>query len=477
MDTTTTYKEDTIEGPSPKRVKRSRPTLQSGHECIFVKELPEHLHIECAICLCILTKPQLVDCSCGSHFCQSCLRPIKAERKPCPLCKGRFSTAVVDYGLQRIINGLDVYCSFKESGCQWVGELSKLPEHLNVEPSDGSPQESGCPYVHLECRHCKEKFRREIVFEHEKGECLKRPACCEICGEYKSTFEDVTNIHMALCPSQLVPCPKACGRSIPLKSVDKHLKDDCPLEMTQCVFSYAGCDAKLLRKDMSDHIGKSLAHHLSLQAVNHKQLLDKQASMQKEIDELKERLDNKTDALRCDVEGNTDEISDLRSKQESLHTHINVLPVHLVVNDFAARRKTNEVWQSEPFYSHPRGYKMCLKVYTNGRNEAVNTHLSVYIRVLQGDFDYQLMWPFRGTVYINVMDANGEDEPHNDEIKFDGEAIPGSEPQVKKGDKNTEWGIDKFLCKELLSSFYNFDSDSVCFEVTRVKNDHSCCVM
>ena len=462
MDTSTS-KEDTIEGPAPKRVKRSRPTLQSGHECIFVKELPEHLHIECAICLCILKKPQLVDCSCGSHFCQSCLRPIKAERKPCPLCKGRFTTAVEDYGLQRIINGLDVYCSYKESGCQWVGELSKLPEHLNVNPSDGSPQESGCPYVHLECRHCKEKFRREIVFEHEKGECLKRPACCEICGEYKSTFEDVTNIHMALCPSQLVPCPKACGRSIPPKSVYKHLKDDCPLEMTQCVFSYAGCDAKLLRKDMSDHIGKSLAHHLYLQAVNHKQLLEKQASMQKEIDNLKEDREY----LQNEVSQASNRIIELTSKQESLHTHIHVLPFRFVLSNFtAAKRKPIVVWCSPPFYSHPRGYKMGLKLYINGRNEGVNTHMSVYVRILQGEFDYLLDWPFRKTIYVKVIDANDQAEPHTGEIKFDGEIIPSSGPQVKKGDKNTEWGIDKFLHKDLFRLYYNLDSDSICFEIS-----------
>ena len=474
--------DSSVEEPASKRAKKNRPQLHYGsglYECIFVNEVPDHLQLECPICLCVLQEPQLVDCSCGTHFCRSCLAPIKADKKPCPLCNGSFSTTLLDRSLQRTINNLEVCCSFKESGCTWTGELNNLSDHLNVdESSKDYSKERGCLYAILKCSHCKDKFRREVLFQHETRECLKRPSCCVICGEFKSTFEEVTNSHMPVCPSQLVTCPKQCGTLLAAKTIDKHLNGECPLQLTECVCSYAGCAVKLLRKDMADHVSQNLAHHLSLMTVSHKQQLDKQAAMQKEISDLKERLDEKTSALFCEVDEAKEDISELKVTQENLHTHMNILPIHIVLNNFVSKRKAGEIWESQPFYSRPHGYKMCLKVYTNGRGEAKNTHISVYVKILHGDFDYKHFWPFRGSVFVIIMDHTDDEEHFTKEIKFDGEIIPGSNPEVRKGDKNTEWGLDEFISIESLnSSFYDLQNDSVYFEISLMKRDHSCNVM
>ena len=470
--------EDSPKEPTSKRARRIRPQLRSGYDCILVDELPDHLRIECSICLCVLEDPQLIDCKCGAHFCKACIAKIKDEKKPCPLCKGKFATLVSDRHLQRTINSLRVYCSFKEAGCGWVGELKVLSgEHLNSDPSNNYKKE-GCPYVPLECSHCKETFQRRNILDHENKTCSKRPTTCDICGEYESTFEDVTKNHVPLCPSQLVPCSKLCGKSVPQNSLDKHLENDCPLQVTECLYSYAGCDMRLLRKDMNAHISESLAHHLCLQAVSHKQLLDKKTSMQKEIDDLKKKLDEKVPALQDELEYVRSDVTDLGSKQELLHTHMSIVPVHFVVNNFVAKRKAGEIWYSRPFYTHARGYKMCLKVYTNGHGNGQNSHISVYVKILSGEFDYKLDWPFQGSVYIQVVDQGEEMEHWSNRIVFDDEMIPGSSPPVKKGQKNTEWGLDMFFPQELLSSgFYKVENDSILFEVTDISNSDSCCIM
>ena len=124
--------------PDQSQNVKKKHQLQGGYECIqFVKDPPDHLQTECAVCLCVLREPYLVDC-CGNSFCRTCIEPIKSDNKPCPLCNVQFTTCIPDKRLQRTLNELHVYCCHKEAGCEWVGELGRLPQHLNAEfqPND-----------------------------------------------------------------------------------------------------------------------------------------------------------------------------------------------------------------------------------------------------------------------------------------------------------------------------------------------------
>ena len=49
-----------------------------------------------------------------------------------------------------------------------------------------------------------------------------------------------------------------------------------------------------------------------------------------------------------------------------------------------------------PFFTHPHGYKMCIHVYPNGIGNGEGTHVSVFTCLMQGPYDDQLKWPFRG---------------------------------------------------------------------------------
>ena len=454
--------------PASKRPRKTELQLQNGYDCMFVKEIPDYLPTECPICLCVLDNPQLIDCNCGSHFCQSCINPIKAEKKPCPVCKGPFATSILDCHLQRTLNNLKVYCSLKDAGCKWMGELKNLSQHLDVDRESDS---SKCSFVQLKCSHCRKEFQRQHLLNHERSECLKRPIRCNVCDEYTSTFEDVTNNHMPVCPSEPIPCPKKCGKFLPRKNLDKHLGSDCPLQEVECLF---GCEVKLLRKDMAAHVNKSLVFHMHLQASNQKKQLQKQVSMQSEIDDLKLRLEEK----EHEIESMKEDIEELKSQQNLLHTHIGVVPVHLVLSDFVAKKKEGAVWHSQPFYSRPHGYKMRMKVYANGHKDGTNTHISVYIQLMCGEFDNQLDWPFQGFVSVKLLDQEDDTDHWSQRIDFDDELLPDVTPQVRKGERNTEWGIDKFIHHDMLSSqYYHVKNDSLYFEVDEVKSNTVCCIM
>ena len=417
--------------PPHKRTKASRVKnqLKSGQDCLFTKEPPEYLQIECSICLCVLCDPMLIDCSCGACFCGPCIEPTLEAKKPCPLCNSAFSTTMADRRLQRTLNSLEVYCSFKEAGCEWKGEMGAVSEHLNLTPSDDDTcRESGCPFCELECCHCKKKLQRRSLCDHEKN-CLKRPYKCPCCDDYKSTFKDVTTEHISACPCQLVPCTSECGETLQRKDLASHLETTCPLQKIECSFHYAGCEEKLPRKDMPAHIKDNLAEHMSLQAM----------SNQRQLDELK---------------------SEVQTLKTLVRAHLRIMPLTVVMDEFSVKKKENIHWNSEPFYTHSCGYKMILYVYANGKDDAVGTCVSAYIFIQCSDFDKQLTWPFRGSIRIELLDQKSDRKHQVHVLRFDNDTSGEYTYPGKKG-----WGFPRFIPHASLSPRY-LKNDSLCFRLS-----------
>ena len=87
------------------RVKNKKHELQGGFDCVFVEEPPKHLQTDCST-LCVLKNPYLVGC-CGISFCQSCIKPIQDDSKPCPVCNENFTTCIPDKRLQHTLNEME----------------------------------------------------------------------------------------------------------------------------------------------------------------------------------------------------------------------------------------------------------------------------------------------------------------------------------------------------------------------------------
>ena len=61
---------------------------------------------------------------------------------------------------------------------------------------------------------------------------------------------------------------------------------------------------------------------------------------------------------------------------------------------------------SKPFYSSPGGYKLQASLFLTGNGSGEGSHLSVYIKILPGEYDCILKWPFKQTVSFTLMDQN-----------------------------------------------------------------------
>ena len=81
------------------------------------------------------------------------------------------------------------------------------------------------------------------------------------------------------------------------------------------------------------------------------------------------------------------------------------------MTNFAEYKRDSDIWYSPHFYTHPNGYKMCLRVDANGIGSGRGTHLTVFVCLMRGEFDDRLKWPFQGNISIKLVNQR-EDRYH-----------------------------------------------------------------
>ena len=241
-----------------KRPVMMNETEQSGFDCDFVEKPPKAIQSECPVCLLIIREPYQATC-CGYSYCKRCIDRIKARNNACPCCKAKRFESFEDKRLKRSLYELKVSCSNKSQGCQWVGELRQLDDHINANPSRQKLSE-GCKYTLVPCPYCDLEQSRSTIQTHQNDSCPKRPFKCVYCNRYTSDYESVSSKHWQTCGYYPVPCPNKCGVNIPRKNrtdLERHIAKECYLAKIDCYFKHTGCKVKLPRRDMQAHLDKS----------------------------------------------------------------------------------------------------------------------------------------------------------------------------------------------------------------------------
>lgn len=147
-----------------------------------------------------------------------------------------------------------------------------------------------------------------------------------------------------------------------------------------------------------------------------KQRIDK---LEEENQALKHRLDQQGfDDLRADIIQLKRSRNEEKSKLVTLQTQISIPPIQFTLHQFSRMKRDDEQWYSPPFYTHPKGYKMCLKVYPSGDGPGKNTHILVSVRLMQGEFDSYLKWPFRGVVTVQLVNQEDDKKHFYDSLEF-----------------------------------------------------------
>ena len=326
-------------------------------ECDFVDTPSQDYY--CPVSLKLLTDPVQTSFCCGHHLSRDAAERLEKKGNPCPMCNRGPLRTTDDPFFKRMVLGLKVRCSYRQKGCSWVGRLEDSEKHLNASSADGQ-----CCFVLVQCPNdCGRRMQRRSLRIHKARYCTKRLITCYYCDI--TTLCDEVSKHEKECDKYPELCPNKCSDDrVERRSLKRHLEEDCPLEMVECEFSYAGCPVKVKRSEMQAHVDESTQRHLSVLAKHCKCM--------------------------------TEEVNSLR-KVACLSS-----PVFTLEN-FEQYKTTSRTWRSSPFYTHVGGYRMCLRIYASGLGDAKGTHVSIYVHMMSGEFDSHLQWPFKGEIRVQLI--------------------------------------------------------------------------
>ena len=223
-----------------------------GYEYEFVYKVPSKYF--CQQCKHVARSPSITSC-CGECLCKACTNLIRESNKSCLFCKKKDFEIEENLNHKDKIEALTVYCSLKDKGCEWTGQLQYLNAHLSND----------CLLDRIKCDQCQENVQRSKLDTHLTQECPEREYMCKYCN-YKATYKMVTELHFEVCTYYILNCPNRCGATFERGDLEDHMKM-CAQERIQCEFNYAGCQAEFQRDQEKEHMEQNTQLHLALVAA------------------------------------------------------------------------------------------------------------------------------------------------------------------------------------------------------------------
>ena len=119
----------------------------------------------------------------------------------------------------------------------------------------------------------------------------------------------------------------------------------------------------------------------------------------------------------------------------------------------AAKDGSEEQLHSQPFYNtSPLKYKVQIQIFPNGKGAGKNTHLSVYIMIMEGEYDAILPWPFLPQITFTLIDQQ-EDTSKRENVVMSLKADPRNKVYARpESNKNLGRGFPTFMSHEQLQT-------------------------
>ena len=163
---------------------------------------------------------------------------------------------------------------------------------------------------------------------------------------------------------------------------------------------------------------------------------------------------------------------ELYQQIEGLQMHTIPLPVppfYLTIPNFKYYQSNELTFFSEPFYSHPGGYKMRVKIHPNGSGDTRGAYMGLFVAIYRGEFDDQLRWPFDGSITVQAYNRTTKQWSNEHTITMNKERCTKEVKRCVDILAQGSRGYPKFLSLSDLNDNYLKDATVVRFRVTSVQ--------
>ena len=426
----------------------------------------------------------------------------------CPMCRSEQFAAFANKQADRAVRSLRVFCTNKSKGCQWQGEVNDIINHLHnsdgckfeevVCPNDCKTVLQRqqlythlnimCPHRKSECRFCDVVGIYQFIEGAHKKQCPKFPIACPYKCEVGSVPRDDVEEHIKKCSLQLIECEYhvvGCKERIARKNQERHNK----LMMEKHL---------LLTMNLLNYYKKVFwISFVSLLILVAWLMCASKTEMQLEssITAIKAELDVVKQALVINQPRNSDQNVDKYSKETqhsdttlipkassqpvvakqeinwiywllgySVETQVyldrwsaklhsesaklssgnEVVPVIVKMSEYSVKYRDDANWFSDPFYTHRKGYKMCLNVRPAGDIASYSTHLSVRVVLMKGPYDNHYL--VIGNCKVKLLNQISNSKHY----LVNGKQDEYGDRRVENGDRNDDafWHKSDFIAND-----------------------------
>ncbi|CAF1469762.1 unnamed protein product, partial [Didymodactylos carnosus] len=292
---------------------------------------------------------------------------------------------MLDKGFGKEISLVLIICIKKADGCEWSGNFKDYQAHLDTHRKNN------------QCEYCKAILpSKYLLAEHQIYSCRDVAQLCSLakhgCQE-KQTYETLTALT---------------------------------------------ADIQTLSED-SIRLNIELLSHKNVLGLFHNGTNQLKQSIV-EIDSYSRGISWNQEMLQQEISSVKQNVEDLQSISYDGTLTWKISNVSEKMADAESERQTSIY--SPHFYSSPTGYKMCIRLYLHGDDNARHTHMSLLFLLMRGKFDAILRWPFNFKVTFCLFDQSGQQKHIIDSFRPD---IKSNSFQRPKSEINIASGIPKFF--------------------------------
>ena len=303
----------------------------------------------------------------------------------CVCCKREDEQIHPNANVRSTILSLKCACPLSKRGCEWLGRLKIVENHLTT-----------CGHVYESCQLlCGVVTTRDEMGRHVREECSQREEACLHCSGVHKVCEMVE--HVKVCGKVFVLCELGCGTRVRRESILFHLSSECSEESVVCPYEKYRCEVVgLKRRELEQHLEENRSLHTELKLAALEEKFEESQIGFGKIVKKNELLEKKVESLENELKMNVKEIELLKDVQVK---HESKVKWTIIKYAKIFKPKLCSLYSDEYLsdYYVVAGYRFRLIHYSDDHDFIIG------FVPRRGDNYYSLEWPFKAIFITRVV--------------------------------------------------------------------------